>query len=286
MPERNLQAVVNRIKNLPALPQIIPKLMRVLDNPNSSAADVGKVISTDQALMTKVLKLVNSAMYGLPRRISTLSQATVILGFNTIRSTSIAATVFKYLNNGSFDRVKFWEHALACGVASKLIARRFSNQNPEEAFIAGLLHDVGKMVIDQYMPEEFSKVCARVQSGGVRMVEAEQEVLGVTHAQVGGWLARKWNMPAPLLNAITYHHEPQLTSSQGSQFVSIVHLGDAIARMAKIGSGGDDLPPVLHPSVWSQIHATEAQLPELIEEVNVDYANSADFLTVLQDKPT
>jgi putative nucleotidyltransferase with HDIG domain len=282
MSERNLQFVVNRIKNLPTLPHIIPHLMRVLDNPNSSAADVGKVISSDQSLMTKILKLVNSAMYGLPRRISTLSQATAILGFNAVRSTAIAATVFQNLGNGSFNRMKFWEHALGCAVAGKIIARRIGHQNAEEAFIAGLVHDIGKMIIDQYLNEDFLQICARVESGAVRIYDAEVEVLGISHAQIGEWLARKWNLPLPLVNAISFHHQPN-ASGQDSRLVAIIHLGDALTRLAQIGSGGDNLPPIIHPSVWPQLELEEAQLPELIEEINVDYANSSDFLHVLRE---
>lgn len=282
MSEPTLQTVVNRIKNLPTLPNIIPHLMRVLDNPNSSAADVGKVISSDQALMTKILKLVNSAMYGLPRRISTLSQATAILGFNAVRSTAIAATVFQNLGNGSFDRMKFWEHALGCAVASKIIARRAGHQNAEEAFIAGLVHDIGKMIIDQYLNEDFIKICSRVEAGGISMYDAEFEILGVSHTHIGGWLARKWNFPQPLVNTIVYHHHP-VSGGSDTRLISIVHLGDAVARLAKIGSGGDDLQPPIHPSVWPLLELQESQLPELIEEIVVDYANSSDFLHALRE---
>jgi HD-like signal output (HDOD) protein len=282
MPEQNLQTVVNRIKNLPTIPHIIPKLMRVLDNPNSTAAEVGKVISTDQALVAKILKLVNSAMYGLPRRISTLSQATVILGFNAVRSTAIAATVFKHLNHGSDDRMKFWEHALGCAVASKIIARYAGNQNAEEAFIAGLVHDIGKIIIDQYLSEDFQKIRALVETGKVRMIDAEEQVLGVAHTQIGGWLARKWNLPMPLLHTIMYHHQPNL-AGHDVRIASIIHLGDGVARLAQIGSGGDNLPPIIQPSIWPVLGLSEAQVPALIEEITVDYANSTDFLHALKE---
>lgn len=285
MSDRHLQIVVNRVRNLPTLPQIIPQLMRVLDNPNASAAEVGKVISADQALMAKVLKLVNSAIYGLPRRISTLSQATVILGFNAVRNTAIAATVFKYFGkfgDGIFDRWQFWQHSLGCAVASKVIARHTGNQDPEEAFTAGLFHDIGKIVIDQFVHQDFLKICDRVCTDGVRMIDAEMEILGVSHAQIGGWLVRKWNLPAPLVNAVVYHHEPHL-AGQASRIVSIVHLGDALARLAQIGSGGDNVPPSIHPTVWPLLYLNESQVPDLIEEISVDYENSSDFLHVLQE---
>jgi putative nucleotidyltransferase with HDIG domain len=282
MSDRNLQGVVNRIKNLPTLPHIIPHLMRVLDNPNATAAEVGKVISSDQALMTKILKLVNSAMYGLPRRVSTLSQATAILGFNAVRSTAIAATVFQNLGHGSFNRMKLWEHALGCAVSSKIIARRTGYQNAEEAFIAGLVHDIGKMIIDQFLNEDFLKICAQVEQDGMRMLDAELAVLGVGHPHIGGWLARKWNLPNTLVNTIVYHHEPQLAGAD-SKLVSIVNIGDALTRLARIGSGGDIQPPQIHPTVWPQLNLQEAEVPELIEEISIDYANSSDFLNVLRE---
>lgn len=286
MSDRHLQTVVNRVRNLPMLPQIIPELMRVLDNPNASAAEVGKVIAADQALMAKILKLVNSAIYGLPRRISTLSQATVILGFNAVRNTAIAATVFKYFgkfgNSIFFDRWQFWQHSLGCAVASKVIARHSGNQDPEEAFTAGLFHDIGKVVIDQFVHEDFLKICERVRTGNVRMMDAELEILGVSHGQIGGWLVRKWNLPTTLVNAVAYHHEPAL-SGPTSRIVAVVHLGDALARLAQIGSGGDSIPPSIYPAVWPLLYLDESQIPELIEEISVDYENSSDFLHVLQE---
>lgn len=286
MSDRQLQIVVNRVRNLPMLPQIIPQLMRVLDNPNASAAEVGKVISADQALMAKILKLVNSAIYGLPRRISTLSQATVVLGFNAVRNTAIAATVFKYFgkfgNGMLFDRWQFWQHSLGCAVASKVIARHCGDQDHEEAFTGGLFHDIGKVVIDQFVHEEFLKICERVRAGNLRMLDAEVEILGVSHTQIGGWLLRKWNLPAPLVNAVVYHHEP-LMAAPPSRIVAIVHLGDALARLAGIGSGGDNVPPAIHPGVWPALYLNESQIPELVEEISIDYENSSDFLHVLQE---
>jgi len=178
--------------------------------------------------------------------------------------------------------LKFWEHALGCAVASKIIARRVGNQNSEEAFIAGLVHDIGKIVIDQYLNEDFQKICALVETGAARMIDAELQVLGVSHAQIGGWLARKWNLPKPLLQTIIYHHQPNLAGPD-TRIASIIHLGNGLARLAQIGSGGDNLPPVFHASIWPVLGLDESQVPALIEEIAVDYANSTDFLHALQE---
>jgi putative nucleotidyltransferase with HDIG domain len=221
-------------------------------------------------------------MYGLPRRVSTLSQATAILGFNAVRSTAIAATVFQNLGHGSFNRMKLWEHALGCAVAGKIIARRTGYQNAEEAFIAGLVHDIGKMIIDQFLNEDFLKICAQVESGGMRMLDAELAVLDVGHPHIGGWLARKWNLPNALVNAIVYHHQPHLAGSD-SKLASIVNLADALARQAQIGSGGDSQPVKIEPAVWPVLNLKESEVPELIEEIGIDYANSSDFLNALRE---
>lgn len=284
MVNENLRYVVNRISNLPTLPVVITKLLQVVENPNSSAADVSRVISVDQALMTKVLKVVNSAFYGLPKKTSTLTQATVILGFNTIKNLALSATLFDTFSpddrNGFFDRRRFWEHSIGCAVATKVIARYCHYDILEEAFIAGLIHDIGKVVVDQFLHDDFIKIIERVKPGGKRMLEAEKEVLGVGHPEIGEWLAQKWNLPPHLVDAIVNHHNPG-NAVVSPKLVAMVHLADALVRWENIGFGGDYEPPNVVSDIWQQIKLSESVLEKLVSDVREEYERANVFLDLM-----
>ncbi len=280
-----LEKLSGQIGNLPTLPQVVEQVMTLIENPDTTSAQLADVISTDQALMTKVLKVVNSAYYGMPRRIATLRQATVILGFNTVKNLVLSASIFDSFGSGQgdvvFDRVKFWEHSVAVGTAAKILAQRIRLGEPEELFVAGLLHDVGKVVIDDYLHEEFVDILRTVRDKKCRILEAEREVLGIGHPQVGQMLAEKWNLPDTLTQAIAYHHEPKVAGNAHKKFVAIVHLADAIARLENLGFGGDSLTPVIDPESWSLLGIPELELGELILKIKEEFKKASVFLSLV-----
>ncbi len=281
--EAALQHVVNRITNLPTLPQVVESVMSMVEDPNTTASQLAAVISKDQALMAKVLKVVNSAYYGMPRKITTLNQATVILGFSTIRNLVLSASIFGAFDdrysNPRFNRVKFWEHSIGTAVGARVLSKRTGLGNPEELFVAGLVHDIGKVAIDEYLHDDFLKILDVIEARNVRILDAEKEVLNFDHTTLGEWVATKWNLPQNLVTAIAYHHTPSLANDY-KKMVSIVHLADAISRIEGIGYGGDSLTPVIDPKSWEILQIPAEELGELIVIIKEEFKKAAVFLAM------
>ena len=207
-----LRKITESIIGLPTLPTVITQMIGLVDNPQTSARDVSRLISTDQALTAKILKLANSAFYGFPREIATVNHAVVVLGFETVKSLGLSVSVLERFasggNSSNFDRQKFWEHCIACGVAARLLAGKLRYRIQGEAFAAGILHDIGKLVLSQYFVEEFTEIMEVMRREDIYIGEAEERVLGVSHAEVDSWLAERWNLPDQLVETIAFHHTP------------------------------------------------------------------------------
>lgn len=267
---RKIRALVNHIYDLPTLPTTVAKLLELIDNPRSTAHQLGQMISEDQVLTVHVLKLANSAYYGFSRRIKTIPLAVVVLGYETLKNVLLTVSIidrFSRQPNGlRFDFSLFWDHTLATAVASKILARDAGYQITGEAFVAGLLHDLGKLILSQYLPEEFSKIYRLSFQNHEPMYYMEKRMFkGVTHAEVGAWLAERWHLPGTLVQAIRYHHEPT-KSPADSSLASIVHVADYLARKQQIGFSGDVSFPVLGKGVWRNLTSnskTMSGLPDL-----------------------
>jgi putative nucleotidyltransferase with HDIG domain len=250
--QERLKRITQSIIGLPTLPTVITQLIGLIDNPRTSAKEVAQLISTDQALTAKILKLANSAFYGFPREIATVDLAVVVLGFETVKSLGLSVSVLERFASGRdddhlFDRQKFWQHSIACGVGARLLAQKLRYRVPGEAFAAGILHDIGKLILCQYFPEEFSRVLEMAHEEHIYIGHAEEQILGVTHAEVGSWLVEKWNLPRQLVDSVTYHHAPRRLK-RNAELPSLIHLADYLCRREKIGDGGGDRRPPVDPA--------------------------------------
>ncbi|MCL2219392.1 MAG: HDOD domain-containing protein [Chitinispirillia bacterium] len=238
----NLEELQDRIKtiaNLPTLPHIASRLMQIVNSPNTSADTVAALVSQDISLSAKVLRLANSAFYGIPKSINTLNNAVVILGFKIIQTMVLSLTVFDMFtreddeDGASFDRNAFWKHSLRCAVIARLLAhrrRRTFALDPEEAFCAGLLHDVGKVVMEQYLNQDFHKALNHARTNGVSIFEAERDVLGYTHCDVASWLTGSWSLPDEIEQPLVCHHEPE-EATICADSVMICHLADTLSEI-------------------------------------------------------
>ena len=250
--QQRLKRITQSIIALPTLPTVITQLISLIDNPKTSARNVSQLISTDQALTAKILKLANSAFYGFPREIATVQHAVVVLGFETVKNLGLSVSVLERFSSAQgdaadFDRQRFWEHSIACGVAARLLAGKLRYRMPGEAFAAGILHDIGRLVLCQCFPTEFDEVLRVMRDEELYIGHAEEQVLGVTHAEVGGWLAERWNLPESLEQAISLHHAPGRVRGP-AELPSLIHLADMLCRREKIGDGGGDKLPHLDPA--------------------------------------
>ena len=270
-----------KIGDLATLPVVAYNVMQLTQNPKASAMDVGKAISMDPALTSKVLKIANSSFYGFPQKISTVNNAIVILGFSNIRNIVLSAGIidsFKDKKNSDiFDRTKFWKHSLACGITSKIIASTVGLKNSEEAFIWGLLHDFGKIVMDTYIHEEYREVVCNAKNKEMLIVDAEQKYLGFNHTAVGSLVAAKWNMPPALIKVIRYHHNPILDYNS-LRISSIVHLADIFCRTLDLGCGGDDEMPIADDKSWNLINLDKQMIKKIFSEIEEEYENATAFL--------
>lgn len=279
----HLKKVIDKIQKLPTLPLVVQNIMRMVENPRTTAKDINRVISTDPALASKVLRLVNSAFYGFPRRISTVTDAIIILGFNTVRSLALSASIFDVFRGESlfFDRNAFWQHSVAVGVCGQLLAKRLRYAKAEEVMIAGILHDIGKIALDQFAHEEFNNVFGYVREKEVSFLAAERAVLGCDHGIIGKWMANQWNFPPSLLEPIAYHHTPQ-KSQEVMSITAMIHLSDIIVKSQNIGFSGDSIVPKLDNRTWNELGLNKSDVQKVIDELQNEVKKADIFLLLAQ----
>ncbi len=239
-----LDYIINKVDDMKALPTIITKITFLTEDPDSTVEDLEREILKDQALTSKILRLANSAYYSYARKISTISQATILLGFQTIKSMALASSISGYLSSElkgyALDTNELWRQSQSCALISRYLGKYVKYPNPEEAYIAGLLRDLGKTILNEYMEKEYKEVLDLVEEKQISFLDAEREILGFNHAEVGKRIGEKWNLPEALVDAIGHHHNPEL-SQVNLPLVSIVHLADAITMMLGLGLGLDGL---------------------------------------------
>jgi putative nucleotidyltransferase with HDIG domain len=284
--QEEMRRVVQRVVDLPTLPVIIPRIIRLMEDPRSSAAELGRVIASDQALASRILRLANSAFYGFRREIVSINQAVVLLGFDTVKSIVLAATVLGTLGEAdvvsSFDREQFWLHVLATAMAARRIARARGWTDPEAAFVAGLLHDIGKVILDRYFYRHYAEAARLAAETPCLIREAESKLFSLHHGQVGGWLAERWRFPAALVEPVAWHHAPAGALRTHGTVAGVVHLADILVRNAGIGSGGDTLVPLPDPAVLAGLQVTGADLARWTEELAGERQAVTTFLQVMR----
>lgn len=217
---------------------IMKEVSDLLDNPNTNSAKLGKMIGRDQAIATKILSIANSPMYGLRRKVTTIDFAILVLGFLEIKKIVLALSLMESFKNKTdkyLDQKEFWMHSLITGNAAKRITEDLGYRIGGEAFIAGLLHDLGIPVIHKYFHSSFIDITNSVNEGGMKFLEAEVNSLGYDHQEIGTFLAEKWNLPIGLCDTVQYHHTPSKTADN-QILASIVHLADYMTQRLKIGA--------------------------------------------------
>lgn len=214
---KDAAALLERVDDLPPLPAVAAKVMNMAEDDRTSAMDLAQVLATDQALTAKLIRISNSAYYGFARRISTVREAVVMLGFKQVRQVSVGASMMNAFNrrgiNDGFDVDLFWGHSVGVAVAAEALAKKTLGAKPEDAFTAGILHDIGRLVLRQQMPEEFAHAVAIARSGELPLHEAELETTGYAHDELGQALGERWKFPGHLIDAVRCHHDETLTAT-------------------------------------------------------------------------
>jgi putative nucleotidyltransferase with HDIG domain len=245
-----LRARVESTTNISTIPEVVTKLRRMMDSPQMSAVTVGDEISKDQVLAAKVLRLVNSGFYGFRTPITTITQAMVLLGFDVVKTLVLSASVLDILDLMNKHVAGLWEHSLATARLANALGERLKLPNPEEIAVSGLLHDLGKTIIAQRLPAEQRQIRELVASRRCLAIEAEREVLGVTHSEIGMWLLRRWGLPGKLVYPIAYHTQFH-PSREFADRTAVVHLADVMCRARGYGYPGDDRVPAINRDAWA-----------------------------------
>jgi len=271
---------LDRIPDLPTLPVVAFKVNKMLQDVDVSIRKLSEAIEKDQAMVSKILKLVNSAFYGFRSKINTISHAITILGFNTVRNAIVSIAVVDAFSGKdafeAFDITEFWKHSVAVAVTGRHMAEKTRLGTPDEAFVAGILHDVGKLVLAQYFKELFGQVWTSIQDEGLSFYEAEKKLLPADHAQVGGRLVKKWQLPASLVEAITYHHAVKKSATNFNLLV-LVHASDHIVNNYKTGSSEGLELSGLFPEAARIMAAELKALPEWFPAVETEIENACEF---------
>jgi len=262
----NTQKMKGKIESITALPTVPANLKRIaamLEKPRLTLDELAQFISHDPALTTKVLTMVNSASFGFPGRIASVSHAIMLLGLNVIRGLLLGVSVVDLMQQNMSG---LWEHSCACAVAARCIAQQKKMKKPEEVSTCAILHDIGKVTIMLQYHDEYEQALRCVQEKNVVIHDAETLFLPASHAEAGSWLARKCRFPLNLVEAIEFHHRPQ-AAKQAPLETAIVHVADILVRAKGVGFAGDGLVPPVQPSAWQLLHLSDSDVHDVLMQI-------------------
>jgi len=266
--KKKLEFLIKNMGELPTLPSVFFTVSKMLSDPRTSAVDVGNIVSNDQVIASKILKIANSAFYGLAGKVSTVSHAIAVLGFSSTKNIVITTSVLSALSPAipikGFNLAAFWKHSASVGAIARLTAREVCPQKQEEAFVAGLLHDIGKLILAICDVEDFAKCVNHAISKKCLFLEAEQELLGVDHTDIAALVNEKWRLPAEFADVLTNHHKSIDASGKQSELVAIVKFADILARGMQSGHACDHSIPVLEDKVWDSLLMTSRKLDDIL----------------------
>lgn len=285
--EKRLKQIQKFIERMPGLSTTVSKVLEICNNPTTSPNDLNKVISLDPVLTGQVLKLINSAYYSLPNKISSLTRAIIMLGINTVKNlvlgTSIVNSVGRSRDTKGLLMDAFWEHSLAVGVTAKALAirRNLPTNEREEFFVAGLLHDLGKIPMNSRYPNEYCEVLKKAKAEEILISDAEREVFGFDHGVVGEMIAEKWQLTPNLRNSMHYHHFPDDSPAEGQLLTMYIALGNIFANIIKLGGSGEVLPDKqLLAVLLEKIGITHSEIASLRANIFKEIENAKVFLDI------
>jgi HD-like signal output (HDOD) protein len=280
------QMLEKKLADLPPLPAVVTRIMQTVNNPDSGAEELNRLISLDQALSSKMLRIVNSAYYGFPKRIGTITHAIVILGFNTVRNLVLGVSAFGILTRKGgipgLNRRMFWEHSVAAAVGSGIVARQKQPRNRtlmEQAFLGGLLHDIGELFLDCYFPAQYTLTLAHAARNEITMLQAEREVLGIDHTTIAARISETWNFP-PILVASTSMWEEPNPEHEFFPSAATVHAADYFAWQAGYGSTEHLSAPPLCDAVAEWLGFTDADFEWMENELQSQFESARTLVEI------
>ena len=277
-----IDSLLGDISAVPSLPQLYTKLDETINHPRSSIADIAKVLSEDQGLAARILKLANSPLFGYFSRIDTITQAVTIIGIQQVRDLALAISVMGLFKNVPEDLVsmnRFWQHSIGCALASRALASSLRETNLERFFVAGILHDIGRMVMLTKAPEQSEKIFASAAETNKPVCLIEREMLGYDHAAVGSSLIQLWQLPKSFEEIIMYHHSPTQATLYSLE-TSVIHIADAIVHAMELGNSGEHCVPPIAEEAWENTGLSVDLLPYIMDMVDKQFTDAVNGFIV------
>lgn len=287
LPNGGQEAILRRIRDIPSLPEVVNRIILLLNEPNTPASEIAKLISYDPGLSSKVLRMVNSAAYGFQRQISSIQHGIMILGFNTVRGLVLSASILKmFESQGSgpqgLDHRRFWEHSLATALGARIMATSLRMPDADDAFSAGMLHDIGKVVLDVHFRRDYQQVMElarrkKISPHGPAFLAIEDSVLQSDHTRVGAFLATKWKLPVTIAETIQYHHAPQ-EAPTCQPLVSLVALANQLAILL-LEHHGVYNRNFLSPDLIEYFGLSDEDMVLLLDRLQEDFSSAEQFFS-------
>jgi putative nucleotidyltransferase with HDIG domain len=263
---------------LPSPPAVVMELLSTIEREDADIAELARKVATDQALTAKTLRLANSSLYSLQVKVTTIQQAITFLGFQTMRNLITAAALTGCFPNrecAGFDDTAFWRHAIGVAACARVLARHL-RFNQDVAFTAGLLHDIGRLVLVTQHPQRYAEVIARRNASDGTLLDAERALLPVDHVQAGVALARHWHFSDTMRQALAYHHAPETPGA--GYLATIVHVANAIVHALDLAGDENELVPALSPVAWTALGQDETQWLQVFRETELQFEEIATIL--------
>jgi len=280
------EKLVAQVKTVSSLPTVYLRLNEAVNDPHGSNRDIAHVLSEDPGLTARLLHIVNSAFYGFPSKIDTITRAVTVIGTKQLRDLALATSVIEMFDGMADDVVSmesFWQHSIACGVTARILATYRRENNVERFFVAGLLHDIGRLIMFMKIPELCQQALQESETSNTLLYEAEYKILGFDHANVGGLLLRQWQLPESTTNAVAYHHKPCHPRLDGAHHfdASLIHVADIIANSMQLGSSGERYVPPLNQDAWQKLGLPESILSPTIKQLEHQYMDAMHIVQAI-----
>lgn len=279
-----LQEIIAKTTDLPSIPKAAIQVIQHCERNSTSAGSIAELSAQDQALSIRVLRLANSAYYGLSRQVSDLQEAVVVLGVRSVKNLALIASTYPWMSDPlkgyCLGPMQMWTHSFGTAMGAQLIAKRAKLSRDDTAFTAGLLHDLGKVALSIWLENRIGPMIALAKRDDLTFDEAERKVLGFDHTQVGEHLAESWNLPSSLVHAIRYHHDPN-SCVEDQEIVDCVHLADYLTMTLGYGIGGDGLHYRIYDEPFRRLNLMPSDLDAIADGLDEAFANYSEALEEL-----